>query len=97
MVVVSRLGRIGDQYQTAIIRTDSSVGGTEGLSAIVIERGMQGITSTFLNKEGHRTTSNSLVVFKDAKVPVDNLLPGAMGIGDLVIDRNFAWSGPVLP
>jgi alkylation response protein AidB-like acyl-CoA dehydrogenase len=86
---------LGTNTQTAIIRTDSSVGGTEGLSAIVIERGTPGITWTFLNKEGHRTTSNAFVVFKDAKVPVANLLPGAVGNGDLVINRNFAWSGPV--
>jgi alkylation response protein AidB-like acyl-CoA dehydrogenase len=86
---------LGTNTQTAIIRTDTSVGGTEGLSAIVIERGTPGITWTFLDKEGHRTTSNAFVVFKDAKVPVDNLLPGAVGNGVLVINRNFAWSGPV--
>ncbi|MCA1457788.1 acyl-CoA/acyl-ACP dehydrogenase [Bradyrhizobium sp. BRP22] len=86
---------LGTNSQCCIIRTDTSVGGTQGLSAIVIERGTPGITWTFLDKEGHRTTSNALVVFKDAKVPVDNLLPGAKGNGDFVINRNFAWSGPV--
>ncbi|WKA27455.1 acyl-CoA dehydrogenase family protein [Bradyrhizobium roseum] len=86
---------LGTNTQCAIIRTDTNVGGTEGLSAIIIERGTPGITWTFLDKEGHRTTSNAFIVFKDARVPVDNLLPGAKGNGDFVINRNFAWSGPV--
>ncbi|WP_238588980.1 acyl-CoA dehydrogenase family protein [Pseudonocardia sp. HH130629-09] len=34
-------------------------------------------------------------MFTDARIPVENLLPGAEGNGDLVINRNFAWSGPV--
>jgi alkylation response protein AidB-like acyl-CoA dehydrogenase len=86
---------LGTNTQTAIIRTDTSVGGTEGLSAIVIERGTPGITYRFMDKEGHRTASNALVEFEDAEIPIDNLLPGAKGNGDLVINRNSSWSGPV--
>ncbi|MFT0877506.1 acyl-CoA dehydrogenase family protein [Rhodopseudomonas sp. G2_2311] len=85
----------GTNTQCVIVRTNSKVGGTEGLSAMVVERGTPGITWQFLNKEGHRTTSNALVTFENARVPVDNLLPGAEGNGDFVINRNFAWSGPV--
>jgi nitroalkane oxidase len=86
---------LGTNTQTAIVRTDSSVGGTEGLSAIVIERGTPGISSMFLDKEGQRTAANAIVIFEDAEVPIENLLAGAKGNGDLVINRNFAWSGPV--
>jgi alkylation response protein AidB-like acyl-CoA dehydrogenase len=28
-------------------------------------------------------------------VPAENLIEGTRGNGDLVINRNFAWSGPV--
>ncbi|MBR8030249.1 acyl-CoA dehydrogenase family protein [Burkholderia cenocepacia] len=86
---------LGANAQTVIVRTDRKVGGTQGLSALVVERGTPGITYKFLDKEGHRTASNALIQFNDARVPVDNLLPGAEGNGDFVINRNFAWSGPV--
>ncbi|MDP9901757.1 acyl-CoA dehydrogenase family protein [Variovorax ginsengisoli] len=85
----------GVNAQTVIVRTNSKVGGTQGLSALIVERGTPGITYTFLDKEAHRTASNALIQFTNARVPVDNLLPGAEGNGDLVINRNFAWSGPV--
>lgn len=85
----------GVNAQTVIVRTDGDVGGTKGLSAIVVERGTPGISYEFLNKEGHRTASNAFITFDNARVPVDNLLPGAAGNGDFVINRNFAWSGPV--
>ena len=86
---------MGTNSQTAIVRTNKGVGGTQGLSALVIERGTPGITYKFLDKEAHRTTSNAFITFKDVEVPVENLLPGADGNGDFVINRNFAWSGPV--
>jgi alkylation response protein AidB-like acyl-CoA dehydrogenase len=85
----------GTNSQCVVVRTDSDAGGTKGLSAIMVERGTPGISYTFINKEGHRTASNSIIVFDNARVPVDNLLPGAAGNGDFVINRNFAWSGPV--
>jgi hypothetical protein len=85
----------GVNLQTAIVRTDPDKGGTEGLSAIIVERGTPGITYKYIDKEGHRLTSNAEVVFDNARVPAENLLPGAHGNGDFVINRNFAWSGPV--
>ena len=86
---------LGANAQCTIVRTDKSVGGTQGLSALIVERGTPGITYKFLDKEAHRTTSNALIHFVNARVPVANLLPGAEGNGDFVINRNFAWSGPV--
>jgi len=77
------------------VRTDSEKGGTEGLSALVLERGLPGVTYRHLDKVGHRLASNAEITFDDARIPAANLLPGAVGNGDLVINRNFAWSGPV--
>jgi alkylation response protein AidB-like acyl-CoA dehydrogenase len=85
----------GVNVQTVIVRTDSDVGGTEGLSAIVVERNTPGIIYRHIDKDGHRLASNSEIIFDNARIPAQNLLPGAAGNGDLVINRNFAWSGPV--
>jgi nitroalkane oxidase len=85
----------GTSTSTVIVRTDPDKGGTEGLSAIVVERGTPGVTYTFISKMGHRLAANAEVVFDNARVPATNLLEGARGNGDLVINRNFAWSGPV--
>ncbi|MGB3485528.1 MAG: acyl-CoA dehydrogenase family protein [Mycobacterium sp.] len=85
----------GTEVQTVICRTNSEAGGTSGLSALVVERGTPGVTYTFIDKEGHRTAANAEIVFEDAEIPAENLLPGAEGNGDFVINRNFAWSGPV--
>jgi alkylation response protein AidB-like acyl-CoA dehydrogenase len=85
----------GVNLQTVICRTDPDAGGTTGLSAIIVERGTPGISYRFIDKTGHRLAANAEVVFDNARVPADNLLPGAAGNGDFVINRNFAWSGPV--
>ncbi|WP_433503605.1 acyl-CoA dehydrogenase family protein [Pseudonocardia halophobica] len=80
---------------TLIVRSDPDKGGTEGLSALVLERDTPGVTYHTLDKTGHRLASNAEIVFEDARIPATNLLPGAEGNGDLVINRNFAWSGPI--
>ena len=85
----------GVNASTVIVRTDPTQGGTEGLSAIVVQRGTPGVTYKFIDKLGHRLAANAEVVFDNARVPAANLLEGARGNGDLVINRNFAWSGPV--
>lgn len=85
----------GVDLQTVIVRTDPDAGGTSGLSAIVVERGTPGVSYNFIDKDGHRLAANAEVIFDNARVPAENLLPGAAGDGDFVINRNFAWSGPV--
>ncbi|MCM3849712.1 acyl-CoA/acyl-ACP dehydrogenase [Pseudonocardia sp. DR1-2] len=85
----------GTNAGTLIVRTDPEAGGTEGLSALILEGDTPGVTFRHLDKIGHRLASNAEIVFTDARIPVENLLPGAEGNGDLVINRNFAWSGPV--
>ncbi len=59
----------GVNAQCVIIRTNSEVGGTEGLSAIIVQRGTPGITYKHLDKEGHRLASNLEIIFDNARVP----------------------------
>jgi hypothetical protein len=84
----------GANAQCVIVRTNSEMGGTEGLSAIMGSVARPRCRASHL-KEGHRLTANAEVVFDNARMPAANLLPGAQGNGDLVINRNFAWSEPV--
>jgi alkylation response protein AidB-like acyl-CoA dehydrogenase len=85
----------GANVSIVVVRTDPSKGGTEGLSAVMIERGMPGITYNLISKIGHRLTPNAEIIFDNARVPAENLIEGTRGNGDLLINRNFAWSGPV--
>lgn len=85
----------GANVSIVVVRTDSEKGGTEGLSAIMVERGTPGVTYKLISKIGHRLTPNAEIVFDNARVPARNLVEGTRGNGDLLINRNFAWSGPV--
>jgi acyl-CoA dehydrogenase len=78
-----------------VVRTDPEKGGTEGLSAILVDRGTPGVTFNTIDSFGHRLTPNSEVIFDNARVPRENIVEGTKGNGDLLINRNFAWSGPV--
>lgn len=85
----------GSHANLVVVRTDPDKGGTEGLSAIIVERGTPGVSYSMIDKMAHRLTSNSEIIFDNARVPADNLIEGTRGNGDLLINRNFAWSGPV--
>lgn len=85
----------GVDLQTVICRTNTKVGGTKGLSAFIVERGTPGVSYNFIDTDGHRTAANTEVIFEDAEIPAANLLPGGEGNGDLVINRNFGWSGAI--
>lgn len=85
----------GANVSIVVVRTDSEKGGTEGLSAIMVERGTPGVSYKLISKIGHRLTPNAEIVFDNARVPAKNLVEGTRGNGDLLINRNFAWSGPV--
>lgn len=85
----------GANVNLVVVRTDPDKGGTEGLSALMVERGTPGVTYNIIETFGHRLTPNSEIVFEDARVPAANLIEGTRGNGDLLINRNFAWSGPV--
>lgn len=83
----------GADANLCIVRTDRAKGGKEGLSAILLERGTPGIEYEAIDKVGHRTCQNVTMTFRDVRVPEENLL--AEGNGDIVINRNFTWSGPI--
>jgi nitroalkane oxidase len=85
----------GANTSIVVVRTDPDKGGTEGLSAIMVDRGTAGVTYNLISKVGHRLTPNAEIVFDSARVPAANLVEGTIGNGDLLINRNFAWSGPV--
>ena len=54
-----------------------------------------GVSYNLISKIGHRLTPNAEITFDNARVPAANLIEGTQGNGDLLINRNFAWSGPV--
>lgn len=85
----------GANANIVVVRTDPEKGGTEGLSAIMVERGTPGVSYQLISKIGHRLTPNAEIIFDNARVPARNLVEGTKGNGDLLINRNFAWSGPV--
>src|SRR6266571_1177724 len=85
----------GANVSMVVVRTEPDKGGTEGLSAILVERGTPGVTYNLISKMGHRLTPNAEIIFENARVPVANLIEGTKGNGDLLINRAFAWSGPV--
>jgi acyl-CoA dehydrogenase len=85
----------GADLNLVVVRTDSNAGGTSGLSAVIVERGTPGITYQMIDTSGQRSAPNAEIVFENARVPAGNLIEGTAGNGDLLINRNFAWSGPV--
>ncbi|MDI3341933.1 MAG: acyl-CoA dehydrogenase family protein [Sphaerobacter sp.] len=85
----------GANVSLVVVRLDPEKGGTEGLAAIMVERGTPGVSFKLIDKMGHRLTPNSEITFEDARVPAANLLEGSIGNADLLINRAFAWSGPV--
>ncbi|MGE0248355.1 MAG: acyl-CoA dehydrogenase family protein [Thermoleophilia bacterium] len=86
---------LGADFSLYVIRTDPNASGKEGTSAIIVERGTPGITYEIINTQAHRLTGNWKITFDNARVPAENLIEGTFGNGDLLINRNFAWSGPV--
>ncbi|WP_234028035.1 acyl-CoA dehydrogenase family protein [Pseudonocardia dioxanivorans] len=85
----------GADLNLVVVRTDSAADGTSGLSAIIVERGTPGVTYNLISTVGQRSAQNAEIIFDNARVPAANLIEGTAGNGDLLINRNFAWSGPV--
>ena len=85
----------GADLNLVVVRTDTHSGGTSGLSALIVERGTPGITYNSISTSGQRLAPNCEMIFDNARVPAANFLEGTRGNGDLLINRNFAWSGPV--
>jgi alkylation response protein AidB-like acyl-CoA dehydrogenase len=84
----------GADVNTLIVRTDRSKGGQQGLSAIIVPRGSDGVTyEKPIDKFGHRLNQNNSIVYENCRVPEENAF--AIGNGDLAISKAFTWSGPV--
>jgi acyl-CoA dehydrogenase len=58
----------GANVNLVVVRTDPDKGGTEGLSALMVERGTPGVTYNIIETFGHRLTPNSEIIFEDARV-----------------------------
>ncbi|HEY4993686.1 MAG TPA: acyl-CoA dehydrogenase family protein [Nakamurella sp.] len=86
---------MGADLNLVVVRTDSTAGGTSGLSAIVVERGTPSVAYESISTSAQRSAPNCAITFDNARVPAANLIEGTRGNGDLLINRNFAWSGPV--
>src|SRR6476646_11983246 len=85
----------GANLNLVVVRTDPEAGGTSALSAIIVERGTPGIKYNSISTSAQRSAPNCEITFDNARVPARNLIEGTKGNGDLLINRNFAWSGPV--
>src|SRR3954452_16907813 len=53
----------GANANLVVVRTDPDKGGTEGLSAVVVERGTPGVTYNLISTVGHRLTPNAEIIF----------------------------------
>lgn len=84
----------GANVNTVLVRTDKTKGGKEGLGAVLVPRGTPGVTyEKPINKIGHRLNQNNSIVYENCRVPEENAF--AVGDGDLIISKDFTWSGPV--
>jgi alkylation response protein AidB-like acyl-CoA dehydrogenase len=83
----------GADVSVCIVRTDRKAGGKQALSGILLERGTSGVSYEVIDKLAHRTCQNVTMTFHDVRAPQENVF--AVGDGDLVINQNFTWSGPV--
>lgn len=84
----------GANVNTVLVRTDTSKGGKEGLGAVLVPRGTPGVTyEKPIDKIGHRLNQNNSIVYENCRVPEENAF--AIGDGDLIISKDFTWSGPV--
>lgn len=67
---------------TVIARTDPATPGARGLSAFIVERGMEGLsTSRPYTMMGQAGSPVGEVVFEDCRVPAENLVGGVEGEG----------------
>lgn len=83
----------GADVNLCVARIDASSGGTQCLGAFIVERGTPGVSYEVIDKFAHRSCQNVTMTFRNVRVPQSCAL--AKGDGDLLISRNFSWSGPL--
>lgn len=79
---------IYSDYLVVAVKTDPELGG-KGISIILMDRDMPGISATKLNKLGWRASDTAELAFDNVKVPKTNLL-GERGKGFQYIMQHFA-------
>jgi alkylation response protein AidB-like acyl-CoA dehydrogenase len=72
----------------AVVRTDPNSKGAKGLSLLIVDRNMEGVSVTELNKLGWRASDTGEIAFQDVKVPAENLL-GEAGRGFYYVMQHF--------
>lgn len=85
----------GDAEVYTIIAVTDKTRGPRGISAFIMEKGMEGFS--FGKKEeklGIRASSTRELIFNDVRVPKENLLGGKEGIGFIATMRTFDQSRP---
>ncbi|CAG82239.2 acyl-CoA dehydrogenase/oxidase [Yarrowia lipolytica] len=75
-------------YFTVAVRTGGPGSGMNGISVLLLERGMEGLETRRMNTQGMLSSGSTWVTMEDVKVPVENLL-GKENKGFKVIMTNF--------
>jgi acyl-CoA dehydrogenase len=75
-------------YLIVAVKTNPELG-NKGISIFVLDRDMEGVSATKLNKLGWRASDTGEIAFSDVKVPVGNLL-GEEGEGFSYIMEHFS-------
>ncbi|KAG4429707.1 hypothetical protein IFR05_014804 [Cadophora sp. M221] len=75
-------------YFTTAVRTGTKESGMNGISVLLIERDMGGVSTRRMDCQGVWSSGTTYVTFEDVKVPVENLI-GKENKGFKVIMTNF--------
>ena len=81
-------GGMSANFFTVLCRTDSAQRGAAGLSLLLLEKGMAGITCQRLKTQGWWASNTALIELNDVMVPATNLI-GAEGEGFAYTMINF--------
>ncbi len=64
------------------------------IRGVLVEAGTPGFQATLIQRKfSYRTSPTSLLIFKDCKIPENNLLPGAKGLKSVLSCLNYARYG----
>ncbi|CAL3968969.1 hypothetical protein PZA11_004911 [Diplocarpon coronariae] len=75
-------------YFTTAVRTGTKESGMNGISVLLIERDMGGVSTRRMDCQGVWSSGTTYITFEDVKVPVENLI-GKENQGFKVIMTNF--------
>ncbi|RDL32637.1 Acyl-CoA dehydrogenase [Venustampulla echinocandica] len=79
---------IWSDYFTTAVRTGTPESGMNGVSVLLIERSMGGVSTRKMDCQGVWSSGTTYITFEDVKVPVENLI-GKENQGFKVIMTNF--------